>query len=340
MTRTVLTGIKPTGTPHLGNLLGAIRPALRLADQGLEAMYFIADYHALTTVHNAKEMRQLTYEVAATWLAAGLDPERTLFYRQSDIPEIFELAWVFSCFTSKGWMNKSHAYKAIVADRQAAGEADVDAGINMGIYSYPVLMAADIIAFDIDLVPVGQDQQQHVEIARDIAQRINHEYGKNLLRLPKAKIDETTAVVPGIDGKKMSKSYGNVIPIFGSQKAMKDAVKKILTDSTPPEAPKDPDQSIIFAIYKAVATPDETRALAERYRAGIGWGDAKKTLLERLEAEVGAARSRYEALMADTTQIDALLAKGAAKARPTARATLDRVRSAIGISYDFGPTSP
>jgi tryptophanyl-tRNA synthetase len=332
----VLTGIKPTGTPHIGNLLGAIRPALDLANQGLEAMYFIADYHALTTVHppehKPEEMRQLTYEVAATWLAAGLDPERTLFYRQSDIPEIFELAWVFSCFTSKGWMNKSHAYKQIVSDREAKGETDVDAGINMGVYSYPVLMAADIIAFDVDLVPVGKDQQQHVEIARDIAQRINHAYGKELVRLPKAKIDEVTAVVPGIDGKKMSKSYNNVIPIFASQTAMKKAVKQIVTDSTPPEAPKNPDDSIIFSIYKAIATPDEARALAERYRAGIGWGDAKKALLDRIEVEVAEARARYDALMADTAKIDALLAQGAVKARKTARATLDRVRSAIGIS--------
>jgi tryptophanyl-tRNA synthetase len=331
----VLTGIKPTGTPHIGNLLGAIRPALELANQGLDAMYFIADHHALTTVHppdhKPEELRQLTYEVAATWLAAGLDPERTLFYRQSDIPEIFELAWIFSCFTSKGWMNKAHAYKAIVAEK--AGEADVDAGINMGIYSYPVLMAADIIAFDVDLVPVGKDQQQHVEIARDIAQRINHAYGKNdLLRLPKAKIDDVTAIVPGTDGRKMSKSYGNQIPIFATPKQMRNAVNKIVTDSSPPEAPKDPDTSLIFSIYKAVATPEETRALADRFRAGIGWGDAKKALLDRIETEVADARTRYDALMADTTKIDALLVQGAQKARRTARATLDRLRSAIGIA--------
>jgi tryptophanyl-tRNA synthetase len=332
----VLTGIKPTGTPHIGNLLGAIRPAIDRQNQGCVAMYFIADHHALTTVHPPKhkpdELRRLTYEVAATWLAAGLDPERTLFYRQSDIPELFELSWIFACFTSKGWMNKAHSYKDHVAKAMERGETDVDADFNMGQYTYPILMAADIVAFDVDIVPVGKDQLQHVEIARDIAQRINHAYGKKLLRLPKAEIDDNVATVPGIDGKKMSKSYDNVIPIFGSRKAMKDAVNRILTDSTPPEAPKDPDQSIIFAIYKAVATPDETRALAERFRAGIGWGDAKTALLDRIESEVGAARSRYEALMADTTQIDALLEKGAAKARPTARATLDRLRSAIGIA--------
>ena len=328
----VLTGIKPTGTPHIGNLLGAIRPALQLADEGLEAMYFIADYHALTTVHDAKELRRLTYEVAATWLACGLDPDRTLFYRQSDVPEIFELAWVFNCFTSKGWMNKAHHYKDQVARAMEKGEADVDAGINMGQYVYPVLMAADIVAFDVDLVPVGQDQQQHVEIARDIAQRINHLYGGELLRLPKPKIDANTAIVPGIDGRKMSKSYGNQIPIFAPTKQLKKVVNTIVTDSQPPETPKDPDSSTIFQIYRAVATPDETRALAERYRAGIGWGDAKKALYERIEVEVAEARTRYEALVADTARIDALLAAGAVKARATARATIDRVRAAIGIA--------
>jgi tryptophanyl-tRNA synthetase len=328
----VLTGIKPTGTPHVGNLLGAIRPALRLADQGLEAMYFIADYHALTTVNDAKELRQLTLEVAATWLACGLDPERTIFYRQSDIPEIFELTWIFDCFTSKGWMNKAHAYKAIVAAAEEKGEQDADAGINMGIYSYPVLMAADIIAFDIDLVPVGKDQKQHVEIARDIAQRINHVYGASVLRVPQPKIDEDTATVPGIDGRKMSKSYGNQIPIFASPKALKKAVNQIVTDTSPPEAPKDPDTSTVFQIFKALATPEESQQLAERYRSGIGWGDAKKALIDRIEQEVGEARAKYDALMADPAKIDDLLAKGAAKARVTARATMDRVRKAIGIT--------
>ena len=332
MSTRVLTGIKPTGSPHVGNLLGAIRPALRLADEGLEAMYFIADYHALTTVHDAKELRQLTYEVAATWLAMGLDPDKVLFYRQSDVPEIFELAWVFNCFTSKGWMNKAHAYKAIVADKEAAGEADVDAGINMGVYSYPVLMAADIIAFDVDLVPVGRDQVQHVEIARDIAQRINSAYGKEVLRLPKAKLEDNAAIVPGVDGRKMSKSYGNQIPLFAPPKQMKKVVNSIVTDSTPPEAPKDPDASTIFQIYKAIASADECAALADRYRSGIGWGDAKKALLERLEVELGEARTRYDALMADTSKIDALLKAGAEKARATARKTVDRVREAIGIA--------
>lgn len=336
MSSRVLTGIKPTGSPHVGNLLGAIRPALRLVDDGLDAMYFIADYHALTTVQPPKyksaELRHMTHEVAATWLAMGLDPERTLFYRQSDVPEIFELAWVLSCFTSKGWMNKAHAYKQIVADQEAIGEADVDAGINMGIYTYPVLMAADILAFDVDLVPVGKDQVQHVEIARDIAQRINHLYGKDVLRLPKPKLEENAAVVPGTDGKKMSKSYNNTIPLFAPPKQMKKAVSSIVTDSKPPEEPSDPEKSTIFQIYKAVASPEECAALADRYRAGIGWGDAKKALLDRLETELAEPRIKYDALMAAPSKIDALLAQGAAKARVTARNTLDRVRTAIGIS--------
>jgi tryptophanyl-tRNA synthetase len=331
----VLTGIKPTGTIHLGNLVGAIRPALRLAQQGLDAMYFIADYHALTTVqppeHTAADMQQLVYEIAAAWLAFGLDPERVVFYRQSDIPELFELTWVFDCFTSKGWMNKAHAYKALIADKSP--DEDVDAGINMGVYSYPMLMAADIIAFDVDLVPVGKDQVQHVEIARDIAQRINSAYGKDdLLRLPRAKLEEHAAVLPGLDGRKMSKSYGNVIPLFAPAKQLEKLIMKIATDSTPPDAPKDPETSTIFQIYRAIATPEETSALAERYRTGIGWGDAKKLLAARVEQEVGPARARYEQLMADKGHIDALLAAGAQKARATARQTLDRVRKAIGIA--------
>jgi tryptophanyl-tRNA synthetase len=331
----VLTGIKPTGAPHIGNLLGAIRPALRLADQGLEAMYFIADYHALTTIHppdhKPEALRQMTYEVAATWLAMGLDPERTLFYRQSDVPEIFELAWVLACFTSKGWMNKAHAYKDVVAKREAAGDTDVDAGINIGVYLYPVLMAADILAFDIDLVPVGKDQIQHVEIARDIAQRINSAYGKEVLRLPKAKLEDNAAIVVGTDGKKMSKSYDNTIPLFAPPKQMKKVINQIVTDSRPPEEPKEPEGTI-FEIYKAIASPDEVAALAARYRSGIGWGDAKKALLDRFEQEVGAARVTYDALMADTSQIDRLLLAGAAKARTTARAVLDRVRDATAIA--------
>ena len=228
-------------------------------------------------------------------------------------------------------MNKAHAYKAAVAANQAAGDADADAGINMGLFGYPVLMAADILAFDSDLVPVGRDQAQHVEIARDIAQRINHVYGAELLRVPQAKTDDATALVPGLDGRKMSKSYGNAIPLFAPAEQVKKAIARIVTDSSPPDAPKDPEVSTIFQIYRAVATPEETSALALRFRSGIGWGDAKKVLFERLELELAGPRKRYEALMGDPGRIDALLAAGAARARPTARKVLDRVRQALGV---------
>ncbi|HEY3802302.1 MAG TPA: tryptophan--tRNA ligase [Kofleriaceae bacterium] len=336
MAERVLTGIKPTGSPHIGNLLGMFRPALQLANAGLEAMYFIADYHALIAVHDAKKLAELTRECAAAWLALGLDPDRVTFYRQSDIPEIFELTWVLTCFTSKGWMNKAHAYKAAIEAAAAAKSDDPDAGISMGLYSYPMLMAADILAFDVDLVPVGKDQVQHIEIARDIAQRINHVTGKPVLKLPRAKLDEATEIVPGVDGRKMSKSYGNTLPLFATPKELAKQVGRIVTDSLPPEAPKDPDTSTIFKMYRAVATPGETLALAERFRAGIGWGEAKKLLTDRLVLELGEAPTHYAALMADPAKIDALLAVGAAKARITARATLDRVREAIGMHRAIG----
>jgi tryptophanyl-tRNA synthetase len=327
----ILTGIKPTGSPHIGNYLGAIRPALALAElPDTEALYFIADYHALTTVHDGKALDHLTREIAATWLAFGLDPERTLFYRQSDVPEIFELSWILACFTSKGWMNKMHAYKARVQE-QGTDADTADAGINMGIYGYPVLMAADILLFDTDLVPVGKDQVQHVEIARDMAQRINHTYKTELLRLPQAKVDEQTAVVIGLDGRKMSKSYDNTIPLFASAKQLRKTVNKIVTDSTPPEAPKDPDTSHIFTLYKLFASPDQVAALRDRYRAGIGWGEAKGALADVLEATLAGPREKYEALMADRPALDALLARGAERARAYAAPVIDRVRAAIGI---------
>lgn len=332
MTRTILTGIKPTGTPHLGNLLGAIRPALRLAaDPALRAFYFIADYHALTTVTDRDELRRLTHEVAATWLALGLDPERVLFYRQSDIPEIFELTWILACFTPKGWMNKSHAYKARIADNEAAGVPDVDAGIHMGIYTYPILMAADILLFEADLVPVGEDQKQHVEIARDIAQRINHSYGAELLKLPSALIDPGTAVIPGRDGRKMSKSYDNVIPLFAPAGRLRKLVNAIVTDSTPPEAPKDPATSVVFKIFEQFATREATEELRRRYLAGISWGDAKAALADLLEPQLAEPRERYQALIAEPRRIDELLAAGRDRARAVARPVIDRLRAAIGI---------
>jgi tryptophanyl-tRNA synthetase len=326
-----LTGIKPTGVPHIGNWLGAIRPGLALTAQpDLQAAYFIADYHALTSVQDAAELRKMTYDVAAAWLAFGLDPERTLFYRQSDIPEVFELAWILACATTKGWMNKMHAYKAAVDRNLASGDHDADAGINIGLYTYPVLMAADILLFDADLVPVGKDQVQHVEIARDMAQRINHVYGE-VLKLPRAYHNDEVSVIPGLDGRKMSKSYGNVIPLFLTAKQLKQTINKIVTDSTPPEVPKDPEASHIFQIYRAVASSEQTRALEARYRSGIGWGEAKAALFDVLDAALGPARQRHAELMADTRQIDAVLERGAVRARVVARRTLNRVRTAIGL---------
>ncbi len=333
--RRILTGIKPTGTPHIGNFLGAIRPALRLADDpSLEACYFIADYHALTTVHDRASMDRLVHEVAATWLACGLDPARALFYRQSDIPEIFELAWILSCFTSKGWMNKAHAYKAKVAEAEAAGEADVDAGVSMGLYEYPVLMAADILAFDTHVVPVGKDQVQHIEIARDIAQRLNHVFGAELLVLPAASIEEDVAVVPGLDGRKMSKSYDNTIPLFAPTKQLKKTIGRMVTDSSPPEEPKNPDTSTVFQLFKLLATADEIEALRTRYLAGIGWGDAKAELHRVMDDRIGPARAKYDELMTPDgrTKVDALLADGARRARAIAVPVLQRVRKAIGIA--------
>jgi tryptophanyl-tRNA synthetase len=333
MTRTILTGIKPTGTPHLGNLLGAIRPALRLAaDPALRAFYFIADYHALTTVTDRDELRRLTHEVAATWLALGLDPDRVLFYRQSDIPEIFELTWILACFTPKGWMNKAHAYKARIADNEGAGVPDVDAGIHMGIYTYPILMAADILLFEADLVPVGEDQKQHVEIARDIAQRINHGYSAELLKLPSALIDPGTAVIPGRDGRKMSKSYDNVIPLFAPAGRLRKLVNAIVTDSTQPEAPKDPATSVVFKIFEQFASREATEELRRRYLAGISWGDAKAALADLLEPQLAEPRERYQALIAEPRRIDELLAAGRDRARAVARPVIDRLRSAIGIA--------
>jgi tryptophanyl-tRNA synthetase len=326
-----LTGIKPTGTPHIGNWLGAIRPGLELANRpGTRAVYFIADYHALTAVHDPAALRLMTYDVAATWLALGLDPARTLIYRQSDIPETYELSWILSCFTTKGWMNKAHAYKAAVERNESSGESDLDVGVNIGLYTYPVLMAADILLFDADLVPVGRDQVQHIEIARDIAQRVNHLYGE-VLKLPQAHVVENVAIVVGLDGRKMSKSYDNGIEIFLPPKQLRKVINRIVTDSTPPEAPKDPESSHIFQIYRAVASAEQSRILAERYRAGIGWGEAKAALFDVLDAALAPARERYTALMADTAQIDRILADGAARARVQARATLARVRAAIGI---------
>ncbi len=329
MKKVSLTGIKPTGTPHLGNYLGAINPALELSAT-YETVYFIADYHALTTVHQGSQMRDNIHKVAATWLALGLNPEEGLFYKQSDIPEIFELNWALSCFTPKGFMNRAHAYKDKVAKNQANG-VDDDSDVNMGLYCYPCLMNADILMFHADVVPVGKDQKQHVEFARDIAIRFNKQYGE-ILTVPEPLIQETTHIIPGLDGRKMSKSYDNIIDIFLEPKALKKKLGKIVTNSQGIEEPKDPETCNIFKLYRLFAAPEQIENLAARYRAGgMGWGHAKAELQEVLEARLGNARDRYFDYLAHTEQIDKILAFGAEKARKKAKETMDKIRSVIGV---------
>ncbi|MEU6645710.1 tryptophan--tRNA ligase [Saccharomonospora sp. NPDC046836] len=332
-----LTGIKPTGEPHLGNLIGAIRPALQLAER-YESVYFIADYHALTTVRDPELLRHYTRSVAATWLAAGLDPERTTLYVQSDIPEIFELSWVLSCVTGKGLMNRAHAYKA-ARDRNIESGEDPDAGVNMGLYNYPILMAVDILIMESDVVPVGKDQVQHVEYAADIAGSFNHLYGKSYsFKIPQAIIPEagTGQTLPGLDGRKMSKSYDNTIPLFLPENQLKKLVRRIPTDSTPVEAPKDPDSSAVFQILEQFAPPSAADVVADTRKrleaGGMGWGELKNVLFEVLNTELAPMRARYDALMAPDSELDALLAEGAEKAREQARHVLASVRQAIGIA--------
>ncbi|MEO0604428.1 MAG: tryptophan--tRNA ligase, partial [Myxococcota bacterium] len=319
--------------PHVGNWWGAIRPGVALSQRDdIEAFYFIADGHALTTIHDPAELREHTHSVTASWLAFGLDPERATLYRQSDIPEVYELSWLLACMTSKGWMNKAHAYKA-ARDRNLAEDKDPDDGVNMGLYTYPILMAADIMIVDADVVPVGKDQIQHVEIARDMADRVNRIYGGDpfVLKPPKAEVPSTGAVVLGPDGEKMSKSKGNGIPLFVTQKKLRKMIMGIQTDSTPPDDPKDPDGSLVFAIHSAFLTEDERNALADRYRAGISWGGAKQELFETLDGHLAGPRERYEALMNDRDELDRILAAGAIRARERTRAVIERVRKAMGF---------
>ena len=330
MKKISLTGIQPTGDLHIGNYFGAIKPALELAKE-YNARYFIADYHALNSMKNPKELNAVIRGVAAGWLAAGLDPEKVIFYRQSSIPEVFELTTMIMAFTSKGLMNRAHAYKAAVQENDRKGD-DPDAGINMGLFTYPVLMAADIILFDSDVVPVGRDQMQHIEMAQDIAQAVNANYGQQVLKVPQAAIQEAVAVVPGLDGRKMSKSYGNTIPLFSSEKELRKTIMRIVTNSQAVEEPKDPEASQIYLFYKLFATAEEQAALAARYRGGgMGWGEAKEELFRVANRELTPIRKRFEELMADPKRVDEILAKGAERARPIAAATVKRFRKAAGI---------
>ncbi|KHL92024.1 tryptophan--tRNA ligase [Paenibacillus sp. IHB B 3415] len=325
----VLTGIKPTGKVHLGNYIGAIKPALQLAGAGdCTALYFIADYHGLTFIQDRDEFRDLSYGIAATWLALGLDPERVVFYRQSDVPEIFELHWILSCLTSKGLMNRAHAYKAIHEQNIQLG-VDADAGVNMGLFTYPVLMAADILLFQSDKVPVGKDQIQHVEIARDIAEGFNRVYG-DTFKLPDYRVDENTSVIPGLDGRKMSKSYNNTIPLFETPENLKKLISKIKTDSTPPQEPKDPDTSNIFLLYKEFAAPAQIQDFRKQYLSGISWGEAKQELFQVINAALEEPRKKYNEFMAAPEQIDAILSEGARKARAIAAPLLAQVKAKIG----------
>jgi tryptophanyl-tRNA synthetase len=328
----VLTGITTTGTPHLGNYAGAIRPAIaasRRAD--VDAFFFLADYHALIKSDDAARIERSRLEIAATWLAAGLDPERVTFYRQSDIPEIPELTWFLTCVTAKGLLNRAHAYKAAVDKNADTGE-DPDAGVTAGLYMYPVLMAADILAFDAHKVPVGRDQIQHLEMARDIAQRFNHLHGHDFFVLPEVQIEEEVATLPGLDGRKMSKSYDNTIPLFaGGAKALREAIMRIVTDSRAPGEPKDPDGSALFTIFRAFADEAESAAFRQALKDGIGWGEAKQRLFERIETDVAPMRERYEALIAKPAAIEDILRAGAAKARAIATPKLAAIREAIGL---------
>lgn len=330
MGKTVLTGVKPTGHIHIGNYIGAIRPALEMAQNEQDSLFFIANYHALISTPDSQELRDLTYHITAAWLACGLDPQKTIIYRQSDIPEIFEISWVLSCFCSKGLMNRAHAYKAKVQLNEKEGREDLDFGVNMGLYGYPVLMASDILSFDTDLVPVGEDQVQHLEIARDIAQKINHTYKKPVLKIPQTVVQKDTKVVPGLDGQKMSKSYDNTIPLFADSKSLRKLVMKIKTDSLPPEAPKQTEGSVIFQLYKEFATPAEVTALAERYQTGIGWGDAKQSLFEVMDRTLTPLREKYEILIQDKAGLDRILLEGANRARLKAKVVLARVKVATG----------
>jgi tryptophanyl-tRNA synthetase len=327
---TVLTGITTTGTPHLGNYVGAIKPAIHASrNPEVQSYYFLADYHALVKNSEPARIRQSTLEIAATWLALGLDTETAVFYRQSDIPEIPELTWMLTCVTAKGLMNRAHAYKAAVQENLDAQE-DADLAITMGLFCYPILMAADILMFNAQQVPVGRDQVQHLEMARDIAQRFNYLFGEHFV-LPEAVIDEHVAVLPGLDGRKMSKSYNNTIPLWLPQKQLRKAIMKIVTNSLEPGQPKDTTDSALYSLYAAFASAEQRAAMQQAFAAGIAWGEAKQQTFELIDADLGAARDRYEDLISRPAFIEEILQAGAARARSFATPFMQRLRSAVGI---------
>jgi tryptophanyl-tRNA synthetase len=326
-----LTGITTTGTPHLGNYVGAILPAIEASrHQHVQSFYFLADYHALVKCQEPALVHRSRLEVAATWLALGLDIENVIFYAQTDIPEILELTWMITCVTAKGLMNRAHAYKAAVAENVADPDKDPDKGVSMGLFSYPILMAADILMFKANKVPVGKDQIQHLEMARDIAARFNYLYGEHFV-LPEAVVDEKTAVLVGLDGRKMSKSYGNTIPLFESEKTLRKLIMRIKTNSLPPEAPKEPEGCTLFQLYQAFASPTEIDAMRARYAQGIAWGEMKQVLFERLNERLAAPRQRYQELLAQPAYIEQILKQGAIRAREYSVPFLQALRQAVGI---------
>lgn len=326
---TILTGITTSGTPHLGNYVGAIRPAIESSrDDNVTSYYFLADYHSLIKCHDPARVHQSRLEVAATWLALGLDTEKSVFYCQSSIPEIPELAWILTCMTAKGLMNRAHAYKAAVQENE--NNADPDKGITMGLYSYPILMAADILMFNAHVVPVGRDQVQHLEMTRDIAQRFNHHFGEHFV-LPEARVDESTAVLTGLDGRKMSKSYNNYIPLFGPEKSLRKMIMKIVTNSQAPEEPKDTENCALFDMYRAFASAEQVADMRTRFAQGIGWGEVKQELFEVVNAQLREAREKYAQLIQNPDYIDAVLRTGAEKARAVSRPFLEKIRQSVGI---------
>ena len=338
-TQRFLTGITTSGTPHLGNYVGSIRPSVAASKgAGATSFYFLADYHALIKTGDPTRIQQSTLEIAASWLAAGLDPERVTFYRQSDIPQIPELTWFLACVLGKGVLNRAHAYKAQV-DKNTADGADADADVTAGLFMYPVLMGADILMFKAQQVPVGRDQIQHIEMARDMAKAFNHLYG-DLLVLPEAMIEESVATLPGLDGRKMSKSYDNTIPLFSSREQLKKLIAGIVTDSNAPGVAKQTEGSALFQMYQAFASAGETATMKQAYADGIAWGDAKHLLFERIDQDVAPMREQYQALMADPTKIEAILQAGASKAIALSAPFMSELRHAVGLRKLAVPTSP
>ena len=327
MNKRILTGITTTGTPHIGNFIGAIRPALEMSNDYDESFFFLADYHSIIKNNNTNDIKESVKNIALAWLSCGLDPTKTIFYRQSDVPEILELTWILNCVTAKGLMNRAHAYKAAVS----LNKDDPDKGINMGLFSYPVLMAADILMFDSTHVPVGSDQNQHIEMTRDIATRFNHLYGP-VLTVPESIIQDKEKVVLGLDGRKMSKSYGNVIPLLESEKTLKKSIMKIVTNSLEPGEPKDSKDCTVFDLYKNFATEEEVLALQSAYDEGISWGDAKEKLFLKINSQLEPIRNKHDELHQNKDYINDVLHDGAKKAKSYAVEKISQIKEVIGIS--------